>query len=138
MARQFIKFCIVGGISALINFIFLYLLTEVAGWWYVYSAAVGFLLSAIFNFTSNKLWTFRNKTAGRTILTQLYKFTAVIVVGLIINTFIIYAITEWIMLDYRISWIFSTGVVTFWNFTFNRGWTFRLPSDSSSSPQDLA
>jgi len=127
IVRQAIKFCLVGGTSAVINFVLLYLLTEKLGWWYVYSAAVGFVLSAVFNFTSNKLWTFRNPERGRQVVSQLAKYGLVMGLGLFINTSIIYGLTESAGFDYRLSWVFATGVVTVWNFMFNRFWTFRHP-----------
>lgn len=127
--RQFSKFCIVGGTAALINFSFYYSLTEYLGFWYIYSAIAAFLISAVFNFTTNKIWTFRNKKTGKEIIAQISKFAVVMISGLIINTVIIYFLTEFIGIDYRLSWVFATGVVTFWSYGFNRFWTFRNPPD---------
>jgi len=123
--RQFIKFCIVGGTAAVINFSIYYSFTAQLNIWYIYSAAAGFLVSAIFNFIANKLWTFRNKETGRRILSQIFKFCITMTSGLLINIGIIYTLTEWFGLDYRVSWVFATGMVTFWNFSFNRFWTFK-------------
>ena len=123
--KQFIKFCIVGGTSAAIHFLVLYYSTERLNLWYVYSNALGFIISATFNFTTNKLWTFRNKDQGVQVVKQVVKFSLVVATGLVINTLIIYALTEWLGFDYRISWVFATGVITFWNFGFNRFWTFK-------------
>jgi len=136
--RQFVKFCIVGGIAAVINFSFLYALTEWSGWWYIYSAIFGFLISAIFNFNANKFWTFKNRDRGRHALNQVFKFSLVLVAGLLINTLLIYAVTEGVGLDYRLSWVFATGVVTFWNFGFNRFWTFKVAHTISERPSDIA
>src|SRR3989344_4247307 len=93
--KQFVKFCIVGGTSA------------------------------AFNFLANKNWTFRNTDIGWAMINQLSKFATVMISGLIINTAIIYFLTDWFGFDYRLSWVFATGIVTFWNFSFNRFWTFR-------------
>ena len=123
--KQFVKFCLVGGGSAVFSFSIYYSFTEWLGFWYVHSSICSFLVSAIFNFTTNKLWTFRNKEKGRQIISQIAKFSVVMVAGLIINTFIIYGLTEWAGFDYRVSWIFATGVVAFWSFGFNRLWTFK-------------
>jgi len=124
--RQFFKFCIVGGTAAVINFVIYYVCTEYLKFWYVYSAVIAYLLSAVFNFIANKIWTFRNKESGREILKQVAKFSIVISAGLTINTSIIYILTEFGKLDYRISWVCATGLVIFWNYGFNRLWTFRV------------
>lgn len=130
--KQFLKFSIVGGTSAMINFFILFVFTQWVGVWYLYSSIIAYILSAIFNFIFNKLWTFRNKERGRVIIHQVVKFSLVISVGLTINTFIIYLLTESQGLDYRISWVFATGVVTIWNYSFNRFWTFRIKKSDNS------
>jgi len=129
LSPQFIKFCIVGGTSALINFVFYISLTELFGLWYVFSSIIGFVASAIFNFTANKFWTFRNGDNGKNAVIQLIKFFTVTVSGLLIHTILIYLITDIVGFDYRLSWIIATGVVTLWNYTFNKLWTFKVKSE---------
>jgi len=124
--KQFIKFCIVGGTSALISFTIYCSTVEYFGWWYVYSSVLGFVISAVFNFIANKLWTFKNKQKGKMILDQAIKFSVVVMTGLLINTSIIYFLTENFKVDYRISWLGACGIVSAWNFTFNRFWTFKI------------
>ncbi len=123
--KQFLKFCLVGGMAAVISFSIYYSFTEWLKMWYIYSAIFSFLISAVFNFLANKFWTFVNQERGKQALAQLLKFFVVVFLGLVINTVIIYALTEWRGIDYRLSWVFATGVVTFWNFGFNRFWTFK-------------
>jgi len=131
--KQFIKFCIIGGIAAIIHFSILHTFTEWLKIWYIISNTFGFVISAIFNFLANKFWTFRNTLKGREIFKQLSKFTMVLVSGLVINNIIIYLVTEFVGFDYRLSWVFATGVVTFWNFSLNRFWTFRHRPEQSTN-----
>ncbi len=133
LIKHFIKFCIVGGAAAIINFSVYYSFTEWLGTWYITSAVFAFLISAIFNFTANKFWTFENKERGRQIINQLIRYGIVMVSGLIINTSIIYVLTDWVGLDYRLSWVFATGIVTFWNFILNRLWTFKTTKSQISN-----
>ena len=123
--RQFIKFSIVGGIGAIINFFILYSLTEWLKVWYLISAVLGFILAVMSNFFINKFWTFHNLAKEREALNQLLKFSVISVAGLIINTLIIYSLTEFTKFDYRLSWVFACAVVTFWNFFINKFWTFK-------------
>lgn len=133
-AKQFIKFCVVGTTSAIVHFSLLYGLTEGFQIWYVYSNGVGFVVSCILNFVSNKLWTFRNTERGSVIVRQVVKFSVVLGVGLVLNTILIFTITEHYGLDYRLSWFIAASIIAFWNFSLNRFWTFRL---SPSNPLDL-
>ena len=123
--KQFIKFSVIGSTSAAIHFTILLVATEGLGIWYLISNGIGFMVSAIYNFAGNKLWTFRNRERGTVILHQALKFSVVLLTGLTINSAIIFGITEWFGLDYRISWFFAALLVAGWNFGFNRLWTFR-------------
>ena len=123
--RQLSKFVVIGSISALINFLILYSFTEWLKVWYLISCILGFVISAIFNFLVNKFWTFNNLIKGRQALNQLLRFSIVSVLGLVINILIIYSLTEFVGFDYRISWVFACLIVLFWNFGFNKFWTFR-------------
>ena len=123
--KRIIKFIIVGSLSALISFSVLYSLTEWLRLWYVISAILSFIVSACFNFLVNKFWTFGSASRGLAAYHQLLKFFTVYISGLTINTVLIYAFTEFSGLDYRLSWVVATGLVTFWNFGLSQFWTFR-------------
>ena len=131
--RQFIKFCIVGTIAALINFFVLCSLTEWFSVWYLISAVIGGVISAIWNFLANKFWTFRNLETGKETFKQAVKFILVVCIGVGLNTLIIYFLTEFAGLDYRLSWVFATGIVLFWNFGLNKIWTFKHQLSQSDS-----
>ena len=132
--KQFIKFSMIGSTSAVIHFSILYAVTEWLGVWYLISNGIGFIVSATYNFTGNKLWTFRNRERGREILRQVARYATVLTTGLAINSTIIFGITEWFGLDYKISWVFAALLVAGWNFGLNRFWTFRArPAAAPSS-----
>lgn len=124
--RQFMKFCVVGGTCALTNFVILYVLTEKFGFWYLWSNTISFIVAGTMNFVFNKFWTFNNEIKGKAAFTQLIKFLIVMVSGILINTGILYVLTEFFGIYYLLSWVFSTGIVTFWNYGLNRFWTFKL------------
>jgi len=126
---------LVGTTAAAINFGVLYSLVEFVGIWYVYSNICGGVLSSIFNFFANKFWTFRNPELGKRAIGQGGKFIIVIVFGVVINTIFVYIFTDWGGVDYKISWIFATGIVLFWNFTINRLWTFKVHNPVESPIQ---
>jgi len=123
--KLLIKFCIVGATAALINFSFFFSLTRWFGLWYVWSSMIGFVISAAFNFTANKLWTFGSLESGRVIVGQINKFLVVMFSGLSINTLILFGLADGLQLPKNLAWLIATGIVTFWNFGFNKAWTFR-------------
>jgi len=123
--RQLSKFVVVGSLSAAINFLILYSFTEWLSVWYLISCILGFIISAIFNFLVNKFWTFNNLIKGKQAFSQLLKFSIIASSALAINTLIIYSLTEFVSFDYRISWGFACLIVLFWNFAFNKSWTFK-------------
>lgn len=59
--RQFVKYGIVGAFGALLHLALVWLLTEVAGVWYMASVAASAGLVWVSNFTINKVWTFRER-----------------------------------------------------------------------------
>ena len=126
LLKEFVKFAIIGTTSSVINFIIYYSVTAIWDVWYVYSSIWSFVLSAVFNFTMNKVWTFRNHHFGiDEIMRQLSRYLLVMLVGLGVNTGIIYGVTEGLGVDWRLSWVVATGIVAIWNFILNRHWTFR-------------
>ena len=55
---ELLKFALVGGTGAIINYSLLYVLTEKVGIYYLASATISAFITTIFNFTINHIWTF--------------------------------------------------------------------------------
>lgn len=55
---KFVKFCLVGGTGALLNFGITYGLTEWLGFWYMLSLFIATVIATVWNFTFNYYWTF--------------------------------------------------------------------------------
>lgn len=60
--NQIVKFALVGIAGAAIHFSILYFLTSIYGMYYMVSAIFAAVSAAAFNYTLNKLWTFRPKS----------------------------------------------------------------------------
>jgi len=61
LPKQFIRYCIIGGIGAIIHYSVLILLTELVGIHYLMSAWGAIACAVCFNFTGNKFWTFKQQ-----------------------------------------------------------------------------
>lgn len=57
--KKFCKFCLVGGIGAVIQLGMTFILTELIGLWYMVSLCIAIGLALLWNFTLNLVWTFK-------------------------------------------------------------------------------
>lgn len=145
--ERFIKFAIVGTIGAVVDFTvfnIMKLVFEAVGFgegWNIsanvrqiqLAAAntISFSVAVLSNFTWNRLWTFP-ESRERPLGTQLLQFTIVNITGLLINTFILVGMDQYLLqhilparLSFNIAKAFAICVVLFWNFGINLIWTYR-------------
>lgn len=132
-ARRFIKFCIVGASSTVIQTgvlaIILRLAHSHADATVLWGNAGAFVLAVFNGFYWNRRWTFRQHGrpgAGG----QFMRFLAVNVVGLALNTALMYLFYTRLRLFRPAPWaptlnqLLTIAVVVFWNFTANTKWSF--------------
>lgn len=121
---RFIKFCIVGGTGAVVNWGLTYLLTTL-GLFYLASGAIAIETSLLTNFFLNRSWTFRDRgVKGFEIMKALGKDHLVRSGGMILNFLILWTLTEYFGLWYAFSQIIGIGAATLWNFGGNKLWTW--------------
>ncbi|MDI6798855.1 MAG: glycosyltransferase family 2 protein [Candidatus Aenigmarchaeota archaeon] len=126
-AKQFFKFCIVGGLGTIVNLAILYSLVEFAGLWYIIAAALAFVIAATHNYILNKIWTFEDKRAGKKFIAKQWsKFFVISVFSLGINLFVLWSLVEFAGLWYIFAQIIAIFVALFNNFLGNKYWTFRM------------
>ena len=124
LVGQLFRYAIVGGISFVVDYGSLWLLTEKAGLPYLWSAAIAFILGLICNYLLSTAWVFgesRIKNAWGEFLV----FAIIGVIGLGLNELIMYACTDGLGFHYMLSKIVSTGIVFFWNFLARRFLVFK-------------
>ncbi|MFC1622522.1 GtrA family protein [Patescibacteria group bacterium] len=121
--QQFIKFCIVGTIGAIIDIGGLYLLVEFLNIHYLLAATVSFILAVINNYFLNKYWTFKNSEKKHA--KQFTSFVLVSIAGLLINLSIMYIMVDILSSWYIFAKIIASIIVLFWNFLMNKHITFK-------------
>lgn len=124
--KQFVKFCVVGVISTVIDFGIYLSLTRSFEWWrehFLMANACAFIVAVSWSFIANKSWTFRDKT--RDIYAQYPKFILVYLIGLIGNQFILYTLVSIFEIYDVIAKAIAVAVILFWNFIANKIWTFK-------------
>lgn len=126
LIKQAGKFILVGFLNTGIDFGILNLLMWVlgiySGAWIILLNIIAFSTATINSYFWNKFWTFKARgNAG----IQFIQFIAVSIIGVLINTIIVFLISTYIAPVFGISqalWVnlakvFATGISLFWNFT---------------------
>jgi putative flippase GtrA len=120
---KFLKFCLIGFSGMLIDFGTTWLLKEKIRINKYIANSTGFILAATSNYIWNRLWTFQSENPR--IVTEYISFILISVAGLALNNFVIYMLADKLKINFYISKLIATGVVTLWNFIMNFLITFR-------------
>ncbi len=115
LLEQMAKFSVVGIVAFLIDYGLMILLTEAFSIDYLISATISFAVSVVFNYVASMRYVFqRKKNANRA--KEFTLFVVLSVIGLLINDACMWVGTELTGIDYRITKIAATVVVSVWNF----------------------
>lgn len=125
--RRPLKFAAVGSTGVALDMGLLYLLTEFAGLYYLFSAVISAETATLSNFTLNDLWTFRDRrgSGARAAVERLAKYHAVAVTGIGIKLLFLYLLTEFGGFHYLLSNLVAIGLAFVWNYTVNALWTWQ-------------
>jgi putative flippase GtrA len=146
--RQFVKFCVVGAGSTLIDFGIFFLLIEIVHLQGIVGSAdlaraigvcIAFLFAVTNGFYWNSRWTFRARPGdprtrlryAKFVLTNLVGLGLNVTVTLIVARLVPPALSSMLTGVLRrdpaafIGKVVATGVVVFWNFSASKYWTFR-------------
>lgn len=115
---EIVRFCIVGGLSLLVDCGVLYGLTEFFGVYYLYSAGISFTVSVIFNYWLCVVYVF--KGAKKQTARQATIFIGSSVVGLGLNQLCMWFFVEIVTLHYMLAKLGATVIVTLWNYVMKR------------------
>ena len=121
--KQFVSFSFVGVIATTVHYIVLGFAVQFLDITPVPASMFGFIAGAIVNYLLNYHFTFKSQKEH---LETSLRFMMVALTGLGLNTFLMFLLTG--RLHYLLSQMCATIIVLFWNFLFNRFWTFREAS----------
>ena len=123
LVHKFIKFGVVGASGVIVDFSFTYLGKEIIKIQKYIANAIGFTIAASTNYLLNRIWTFHSQNPEIGI--EYSKFLLISLIGLGINTFILWTLVSKMKWNFYVSKLFAIGVVTLWNFAFNMMFTFK-------------
>lgn len=113
--QQIIRFAFVGGGAFVIDYGVMIFLTEVGGLNYLISSAISFTVSVIFNYIMSVKWVF-NVSGERSQTQDFAVFIVLSVIGLGINSLIMWIAVDKLHIFYMISKIGATAIVMVYNF----------------------
>lgn len=121
---KFLKFGVVGFSGVFVDFATTFVCKERFKVQKYISNAIGFTVAASTNYILNRIWTFQSHNPQ--IATEYIKFLSVSMIGLAVNTFILWALVSKYNKHFYVSKLFAIAVVTIWNFVANLLFTFTV------------
>ncbi len=122
LVLKFLKFGVVGASGVIVDFGFTYLCKEIFRIQKYVANAIGFTIAASSNYFFNRIWTFHSQNPEIGI--EYSKFLFISLIGLGINTLILWSLVSKFNKNFYVSKLFAIAVVTLWNFIVNLMFTF--------------
>lgn len=119
---KFIRFGLVGLSGMLIDYSLTFLGKEKLKLNKYVANGIGFLFAATSNFLLNQFWTFEDKNPDD--LIQFSQYLSIALVGLGINTLVIYLLVNKKEMNFYLAKLIAIAVAILWNFTANYNFTF--------------
>ena len=119
LLNQFIRFAGVGGAAFVIDYGLLIILTSLFGVFYMVSATISYIVSVVFNYAMSMRFVFSHrKDMSR--MREFVIFVILSTIGLILTNIGMYVGVDICNVDYRITKIVATAMVTMFNFVTRR------------------
>jgi putative flippase GtrA len=119
---KFVKFSMVGLSGVFVDFGTTFICKEIFRVQKYLANTFGFILAATTNYMLNRVWTFQSTNPN--IMMEFSRFFIIALIGLMINLLIIWAMTGKFKVNFYVSKLVATLVVTLWNFLINAYYTF--------------
>ena len=120
--RKFIRFVVVGFSGLLIDYGLTWLSKEKLRIQKLIANAIGFCSAATSSYFLNRIWTFHSTDPE--IVIEYSQFLLISLLGLGINTLILWLILKYLKINFYVAKFFAILVVTVWNFFANLYFTF--------------
>ena len=123
-AKHAIQYYMVGASGVLVNLGILYMLADIAGFWYVASQVVAISVSITTNFFFNRYWTFRGSVEDQRNSVMYVKFIIISAVGMAIQMGITVTLVESSGFYHMYGAGIGIAVASAINYVLNRRLTF--------------
>ena len=130
--NRFIKYTMIGGSSAAIDWSLFYVLAIILDIHYLLAGTISFTLATFFNYFIGITFLF-NSTVRFTKNQEVILVFLISTVGLGINLFFLFLFSTWFSFDLMISKIMSSFFTLAWNFSMRNYYVFRDPTSDNKS-----
>lgn len=117
-----IKFGIVGVSNTLVNWIIFFILNNI-GVYYITANVIAYLIATANSYFWNSKWVFKFKKEEN--LKVPLRFILLNLIGLVLNSTILYLLVDLLHFSRMISLIIATGIVMIVNYFINKVWVFK-------------
>lgn len=119
-----VRYVISGGTSAMINLGTLSFLYYIKHIYYIYAAIIAFIVSFLVSLVLQKFWTFEDRSRDNLSM-QVGKYLMTSLLGLSLNTFILYVLVDHLHLYVYAGQIIAGGLVACVTFFISRRYVFK-------------
>ena len=123
-AKKAVQYYMVGASGVLVNLGILYILADIAGFWYVASQVVAISISITTNFFFNRYWTFRGSIEDQRNSVMYVKFIIISAIGMAIQMGITVTLVESSGFYHMYGAGIGIAVASAINYVLNRRLTF--------------
>lgn len=123
VAKQFVKFCLVGFTNMSIDVLVYLVLTRGFEVDYIRAAMASFVVAVTWSFFMNRRWTFRH--GGTDTANQYVKFFVINIGIMVLNLSSLYILVDWFGFYDLVAKISVAVILALLNFSLNKIWTFK-------------
>lgn len=128
--RQIVTFSIIGGFSAVVHLVLLYIFVQFFKIWYLLAAAIAFIIVTTVGFFFQKRYAFRYTRGDNK--TRYVIFIFIAGSGILWELSLLFIFVEFFKLWYLEAAVIAKFIVLIWNFLLNKFVTFRQTEPASS------
>lgn len=127
--KQFLSYFMVGGLSAIVEWVSFYLLGKLFGMTYLPATALAFVFSTTTNWFLGRTFTFRNADLGKKKGKEIALVFGVSAIGLLGNLVLMYLFVTVLGMQSELlktlAKILATGIVFIWNYLARKLWIYK-------------
>lgn len=121
---EFTRYFWVGCLTFLVDFLVLYMLTELAGINYLWSNLGGVLVGIVMSYLLCVNWVFKDRRYNRVVI-EFSLFVLTCLIGILLNEGMMWVIVEFLKIHYLLAKIIVTAMIFVINFLFKKKLLFQ-------------
>ena len=124
---RFVKYSMIGGASALVDWGFFYVFAIILDIHYILSGTISFTLATLFNYFIGITFLF-DSTTRFTKQNEMLLVFLISLIGLAINLFFLFLFSSWLLFSLMGSKILASFFTLVWNFSMRNYYVFKSPN----------